>query len=678
MRWLIVGPNGYIGKQITQQIHETWPSDSIVEMKEHIYSVADEQKIRNLLKSEQPDIVVICIGRTYLQGQKGNVDDLQNISALPVNLRDNLEVPLMIAAVSQQYSFIRKVVYLGTGCIFQQPETAPTENDLGTFTGSCYSTVKGVTDRLFHLTSLFPKLINVRLRMPVTFDTSSRNLISKLKSFKKVIEIPNSISVLPTLWPILLTAARQSTFTGTLHLVNPGSMTHPEILQLYKQYVDPTHTYEIMTTDQQRGMLQAERSNVVLDTKTIEELAHELQLPLLSIQDAMTEAMKQFARQYVPASQTPSTQIETKSNQFYNIMITGGCGFIGSHVVEYFYKQHPSYRIINVDKITYAGCENHVAATVRNDQKRYVLYKEDITNDTKILEIMRKEQIRAIIHLAAESSVDVSFQQSLHFTRTNVLGTHTLLQCVQRLIHDENQSFDLFLHVSTDEVLGGSYHDDAKEEQASDPSNPYSASKTAAEVYVQTYSRYLKVPCMMVRLNNVIGERQFLDKLIPKCLVRRLLGLPLLIHGNGQSRRHFLDTQDVARALDIVFHKGSVGEIYHIASSGTDHSVHEIVEWIIKHVKPDPTWQTFWGIIAKNSSSEYPFKYIANRTFQDQRYQLDGSKAKMLGFQPKVQWEQSLRRTASWYQQSLNHISEMVNHDPATLFRWLEGHYVGK
>jgi dTDP-glucose 4,6-dehydratase len=325
-----------------------------------------------------------------------------------------------------------------------------------------------------------------------------------------------------------------------------------------------------------------------------------------------------------------------------------------------------------------------VSETIRKDTSRYVLYQEDITNTAAMERIMRTEKVSSIFHLAAESSVDVSFQQSLQFTRTNVLGTHTLLQIVSQLRANEKaHPFRLFIHVSTDEVLGSSYEDAATEDQDSDPTNPYSASKAAAEVYVRTYSRYLNVPCAIVRLNNVVGERQFLDKLIPKCVVRRLLGLPMLVHGGGLSRRHFLDARDVARALHLILEKGRTNETYHVAESDTDHSVLDIVHWIATHVKPNKEWQNYWQMDAERlddpkseaSVNTPAWVYVANRTFQDHRYQLDGKKLQAMGFQCQYSFEDSLRRTAAWYENELLHISHMVHHNRNILLQWLHGHY---
>jgi dTDP-glucose 4,6-dehydratase len=686
MKWLVFGSKGYIGAQIVNEIKQLWPKDMVIEQLDHFTSISDESKIRQIYKQEQPDFVVISVGRSYLKnGANKTVDDLQNLYTLPTNLQDNLEVPFLLASVAQQYSFIKKVIYIGTGCIFQDLkgfEKDPKESDFGDFTGSCYSIVKGLTDRLFHFTSLFPKLINVRLRMPVTYDLCPRNLIYKLASYPKVIDVPNSVSVLPTLWPILLTATKNTTFTGTLHLVNPGALTHPQILDLYRQYVDPEHNYQKMSLEEQKAQLKAERSNIVLNTDQLRELAQECKLPLLDAKEAMIEALKHYAPLWSLTQKTlvhslnEKKQIQNQTSHYYPIMITGGCGFIGSHLVEYIYKYHHTYRIINVDNLTYAGLESHVPLLIRQDSSRYQFYHADITNEEQIKTIFQKEHCKAVLHLAAESSVDVSFHQSLHFTRTNVLGTHTLLQTIEQLIKTHELEFDRFLHVSTDEVLGGLYQYEAKEEQLTDPTNPYSASKTAAEVFVNTYSRYLHVPSVMVRLNNVIGERQFLDKLIPKSVVRRLLGLPLLVHGNGQSRRHFLDVRDAVRAIDVVFHRGVQGETYHAASSGPDHSVHEIVEYIVQHVKPDVKWQNHWQIdpSVMNPNNE-AWQYITNRTFQDQRYPLNGTKLNMLGFQPQIKWSTSIEKTCKWYQTHMQQVGEMVQHDPHQLMKWLAGHY---
>lgn len=259
MRVLVFGAHGWIGGYIIPQLKHRG-----IEVIEAPRSVRadDISNVTSLLHSTQPSHVLCLIGRTHGEGH-ATIDYLEQSGKLPINLRDNLFAPVALALLCQQHGI--HFTYMGTGCIFscEDPRKCSyTEEDTPDFFGSSYSIVKGFTDRLFHL---MPHTLNLRIRMPITSDKSSRNFITKITSYKKICSIPNSMSVLPTLIPAVIDMMLKKK-TGTVNLVNPGVISHNEVLDMYKQTVDPSFTWENFTIEEQDRLLLAKRSNNQLST----------------------------------------------------------------------------------------------------------------------------------------------------------------------------------------------------------------------------------------------------------------------------------------------------------------------------------------------------------------------------------------------------------------------------
>ena len=266
MKWLIYGANGWIGGQITKILN----NEQVIPATSRANNPDDVE--RELIDTK-PDRVICLIGRTHGGGMT-TIDYLQTHENLFINLRDNLYGPMVLAMLCKKNQI--HLTYMGTGCIFTydnpaQPDMAQqfTERSTPNFFDSNYSTVKGVTDQLMHL--LDDTVLNIRIRMPITSDNSSRNLITKLINYEKICSIPNSMSVLPTLLPLMLDMARDKR-TGTINLVNPGVITHNEILDMYREIVNPTFKYENFTLHEQEQILKAGRSNNCLDTSKLEKM----------------------------------------------------------------------------------------------------------------------------------------------------------------------------------------------------------------------------------------------------------------------------------------------------------------------------------------------------------------------------------------------------------------------
>eukprot|EP00931_Biecheleriopsis_adriatica_P103688 TRINITY_DN78492_c0_g1_i1.p1 TRINITY_DN78492_c0_g1~~TRINITY_DN78492_c0_g1_i1.p1 ORF type:complete len:679 (+),score=157.97 TRINITY_DN78492_c0_g1_i1:53-2089(+) len=318
-----------------------------------------------------------------------------------------------------------------------------------------------------------------------------------------------------------------------------------------------------------------------------------------------------------------------------NILITGAAGFIASHVAELLFFKYPQYKIVILDRMDY--CANMKNFESMQGKPNFKFVKGDVKSPDLFGYILESEDIDTVMHFAAQTHVDNSFGNSVTFTEDNVLGTHTILEVLKA----NKERVKRYIHVSTDEVYGenSSYHDadDMKSENTSplDPTNPYAASKAAAEMMVKSYHRSYGLPVIVTRGNNVYGPRQFPEKLIPKMIMMLSRGKKLTVHGEGLSKRSYLHVTDVANAFDMVLHKGTTGSTYNIGTS-MEHSVISIVRRIIKMMRPD---------IDENSMIEF----VRNRPFNDMRYYLDLKQLEALGWKEQIPFDEGLKQTVDWF-----------------------------
>lgn len=318
-----------------------------------------------------------------------------------------------------------------------------------------------------------------------------------------------------------------------------------------------------------------------------------------------------------------------------NILVTGGCGFIGSHFLNEMVVKYPDYTFYNMDVMYYCASLENIDQSVR-EGNNYHFIKGNITDMDLVLHILEAHHITHIIHFAAQSHVDQSFDNSLAYTMDNVYGTHVLLEASRRVSarrsssgmidHNNNQKI-VFLHFSTDEVYGESkLEEDPKHEQSLlCPTNPYAASKAAAEMFVTSYHHSFQLPIIMTRCNNVYGPRQYPEKLIPKCIDLLRRGKKVTIQGDGSALRSFIHVRDVVSAVDLILHQGQIGETYNIGS-GMEHeaSVMEIAKLLITKLKPE--------LSSSDGSWEDWIEYIPDRPFNDKRYFITNEKIKKLGW----------------------------------------------
>ena len=607
MRILVWGKTGWIASQLAPLLEPVGDVIYANSRLEDVFETAAE------LDSVAPDRVVLCAGITG----RPNVDWCEDNQEVTENVNFYGTVALIRACSERNIH----VTNFATGCIFQYDTDHPvgghefTESDEPNFFGSVYSRVKGAAEMA---TRNLPHHLLLRVRMPITCDGAPRCFITKIANYKKIVSIPNSVSVLPDLLPLavrLITDADE----GVYNFVNPNPVQHSDIMDAYAEIVDPLSTYNVMSIAEHNTVVKAGRSNNALDTSKLQARFPDEHIPsaIDSIRALFAKNKPDLRKQYIPNS----------------ILVTGGAGFIGSELVRFLAASKTTAPIVVLDKLDDCASLKHLETCVG---VKVVI--GDILNKELVLSTIAAHGIDTIFHLAAQTHVDASFDNSLSFTETNVMGTHILLQAAV-----ESKTIRRFVHMSTDEVYGETTDSvGAKEDRVLLPTNPYAASKVGAEALVHAYQKSFGLNTVVIRSNNVYGRRQYPEKVIPRFIVRHALGLPLQIQGSGWQFRNFVYVSDAVRAIAIIASKGAPGEIYNIGSE-EEFTVQDLHDLIIDSC-------------GSNTDTAH---HVPDRPFNDCRYWVDDDKLRRLGWQQQVPFQDGLEFTKLWYADNLSKLDDI-------------------
>ena len=626
MHILVYGSNGWIGSQfidILKKYNITYTCGKS--------RVDNDKTLLSEIKEIKPSHIISFTGRTHgkiCNKTYSTIDYLEQKGKLVENIRDNLYGPLLLSDICKENNI--HFTYLGTGCIFKFDENHPfgkekngfTEDALPNFFGSSYSIVKGYTDRLIRIYE--NSVLNLRIRMPITGYQHPRNFITKISTYEKVCSVPNSMTVLPELLPCVLEMMKSKT-TGSINLTNPGLISHNEILNMFKEIVDPNFTYNNFSQEEQRSILAADRSNNYLDTTKLISM-----FPTIKpIKTSIKEMLISYKNTYKPKPMI-SYSIETDIMKIKTLFITGGAGFIGSNFINIFAKKYPMIKIINFDALYYCGNKDNIDKNIQNSEN-YKFIKGNLSSFELLKYIFQEHTISHIIHFAAQSHVQNSFNDSLQYTLDNVVGTHNLLE-VNRIY---NKHLLKFIHVSTDEVYGESMlniHEKHKTEHSIlCPTNPYASTKASAELIAQSYNHSFQMPIIITRGNNVYGPNQYPEKIIPKFIKLLKENKKVTIQGDGSCVRGFLHSSDTSSAFETILLKGQIGEIYNIGcDDNMEYSVLEVAKKLIKLIKDTENYEEW-------------IEYIEDRPFNDQRYYISNKKLKQLGWNINVNFDIGLQ-----------------------------------
>lgn len=334
------------------------------------------------------------------------------------------------------------------------------------------------------------------------------------------------------------------------------------------------------------------------------------------------------------------------------ILITGGAGFIGSHVVRRFVTNYPDYKIVNLDLLTYAGNLRNLEDVA--DQSNYIFEKGDICDEQFVTSLFEKYHFDGVIHLAAESHVDRSIKDPLAFVKTNVIGTLTLLNVAKN--HWSDMSGKRFYHISTDEVYGSLGETGFfLESTAYDPKSPYSASKASSDHFVRAYANTYGLPIVVSNCSNNYGPNHFPEKLIPLAINNIKHGREIPIYGKGDNIRDWLFVEDHANAIDVIFHQGKDGETYNIGGENEWKNI-DLIR-LLCDVMDEKLGR-------EKGSSQTLITFVKDRAGHDMRYAIDSSKLmKELDWKPSLQFEEGIRKTVDWYLANENWLNEVTSGD---------------
>lgn len=593
MKVLIYGHEGWIGQQffkIISRKHDCMKGKSRVDK---------EDDVRKELQQHEPTHVISFIGRTHgkiKEKEYSTIDYLEHEGKLVENIRDNLYAPFVLSMLCKEKNI--HFTYLGTGCIFEYDANHPvgvdhigfTELDLPNFFGSSYSIIKGFTDRMMHMFE--DNTLNLRIRMPITGIPNKRNFITKILSYEKICSVPNSMSVLSELLPYVIELMELKK-TGTINFTNPGFISHDEILQMYREIVNPNFTWTNFTMEEQDKILDSKRSNNFLETTKLQTLFPNIK----NIKDSVRDCLLTYK----------------KYSENRNILIIGKSGFIETKFIHYYLEKHVNDEIIYMDVSSYNNLETNNANENMTGESRYhFIDGSSIT----VRQILYQYNITNVLHFASLYSL------------YNIVDIHILLEECRK--YNQIQKFIL---VSKD-TADGKFITHSKE-MIKSITNPTINTKTHLQHVVDSYSNCYNFPITITTVSHVFGESQYPEKLIPTFINRLLDNKKITIKGEGTDIFSFLHISDVVKAFDVILEKGEIGEMYHIcADENMKCSVLEIATILV-------------GMIHPKSNVKHFLTFVENEPFPNQRYNVSNETLKKIGWNIEKDFYEGIREVIS-------------------------------
>lgn len=509
-------------------------------------------------------------------------------------------VPLLIAEVAERRGI--HMTYID--------RASSRENGLETF---------GYMDRLL---SMRYGMLRLNLWTLMNDDLSSPDnglVACLLNETERVLEDEVNITVAPSIFPLIYDMVHTQK-TGRYDMSNPTTISYGKIRQLYDEYLSSNN--DVLVTHSSTSTVVCKGTDVA-NTKTLEE-----EYFVLPSYQALQRLMKTIRK-----SSTINRRIHLEHK--CTILVTGGFGFIGSNLIHMLYHQYPKCQIVNIDRLDYCSRHENLDGVMKSD--RVQCYETDLCETSKVHDILVSHQVDYVFHLAAQSHVDNSFNNSLEFSRDNVFATHSLLEACKNY-----GKIKRFLHVSTDEIYGETLQmTPFGETELPNPTNPYAATKVGAEYIAKSYFHCFELPIVMVRGNNVYGPRQYPEKMIPRFITATLRERPCTVAGNGLMQRNFLYVEDMCRGLLCVMEKGVIDEIYNIGSED-EMSVLTIARRILESI----------GVDADNTNPTR-IQFVKDRFYNDFRYSIDSSKIRALGWKPITNFHDGLLKTIDYYRENM-------------------------
>lgn len=441
------------------------------------------------------------------------------------------------------------------------------------------------------------------------------NILHKLIHYQT--ESDNSdyllISVFPEILPIMSEIVKDKNIYHC-HLINPTQISVSQMYELYKEYFKSdclSNTNNIVYTHHNNN-------------NNISDISKDYFI--LPIYQSLQRLFKNIRKQKI-------INHSINLNQKCNILITGGYGFIGSNLIHYLYHKYPKSNIINIDRLDYCSRKENIEELIHSH--RIVSYEIDLSDTSKVYDVLIKHDINYVFHLAAQSHVDNSFNNSLQFSKDNVFATHSLLEACKNY-----GKILRFLHVSTDEIYGETLQKNPfSESELPNPTNPYAATKVGAEFIVKSYFHCFELPILIIRGNNVYGPRQYPEKMIPKFITLLLNNEKCTIAGNGLMKRNFIYVDDMCSGLIHVLENGKIDSIYNIGCH-EEKSVYDVAYTLSSIIKGNKTCPTDH------------IEFVKDRYYNDFRYSIDTHKINQLGWKPTISFQEGLAKTIQFYSEN--------------------------